>query len=349
MRRKPEEELDEETAEAIEDQADDPETALAKKDKGALLRQCLTRLVGRAPGDHRSRLLPREVGGGSGGDRRHPGGDREDAHVLRAQEIVGNAEGTRNRSRLAMTTIEQRSAAERHRSAAAVARRRHAEPSRRAARRGGAGARSRARPPLRAGARGTGRNHSSQRDAGRAVGARDGEAVRQDRRRAGAASRRRSFNLGARVAEFFASLTPRTLACVGGAAVARHPAAGRASSPTSCMKENDSAGYETASAPSTEPGVGAFTLIRFAPQASVDDITKFLEANKLQVACRPERRRPLQGARRRRPMLPKGELGAHREETAGGQGRRLHRHRRDDLRERAMMQRHARCSAAPCC
>jgi RNA polymerase sigma-70 factor, ECF subfamily len=44
LRRRPEEELDEETAERIEDQSDDPETALAKKDKGALLRQCLTAL-----------------------------------------------------------------------------------------------------------------------------------------------------------------------------------------------------------------------------------------------------------------------------------------------------------------
>ena len=44
MRRKQDAVLDDETAERIEDQADDPETALAKKDKGALLRQCLTAL-----------------------------------------------------------------------------------------------------------------------------------------------------------------------------------------------------------------------------------------------------------------------------------------------------------------
>ncbi len=44
LRRKPEQELDDETAEAIEDQADDPEVTLAKKDKGAVLRQCLTAL-----------------------------------------------------------------------------------------------------------------------------------------------------------------------------------------------------------------------------------------------------------------------------------------------------------------
>lgn len=44
LRKRPEEELDEETAERIEDHADDPETALAKKDKGAALRQCLSAL-----------------------------------------------------------------------------------------------------------------------------------------------------------------------------------------------------------------------------------------------------------------------------------------------------------------
>jgi RNA polymerase sigma-70 factor, ECF subfamily len=44
LRRRGEVELDDETSGAIEDQADDPEIALAKKDKGAVLRQCLTKL-----------------------------------------------------------------------------------------------------------------------------------------------------------------------------------------------------------------------------------------------------------------------------------------------------------------
>jgi RNA polymerase sigma-70 factor (ECF subfamily) len=44
LRRRPEEELDEETAGAIEDQADDPEVTLAKKDKAAALRECLGKL-----------------------------------------------------------------------------------------------------------------------------------------------------------------------------------------------------------------------------------------------------------------------------------------------------------------
>ena len=42
--RRGEEKLDDETAAAIEDHADDPEVTLAKKDKGAVLRQCLTKL-----------------------------------------------------------------------------------------------------------------------------------------------------------------------------------------------------------------------------------------------------------------------------------------------------------------
>jgi RNA polymerase sigma-70 factor (ECF subfamily) len=45
LRRRQDEELDDETAERIEDHSDDPETALAKKDKGAVLRECLTKLT----------------------------------------------------------------------------------------------------------------------------------------------------------------------------------------------------------------------------------------------------------------------------------------------------------------
>ena len=44
LRRKPEQELDEEKAAAIEDHSDDPEVTLAKKDKSALLRDVLSAL-----------------------------------------------------------------------------------------------------------------------------------------------------------------------------------------------------------------------------------------------------------------------------------------------------------------
>jgi RNA polymerase sigma-70 factor, ECF subfamily len=45
LQRRPMEELDDEKAGAIEDQADDPEIALAKKDKAAVLRACLLKLT----------------------------------------------------------------------------------------------------------------------------------------------------------------------------------------------------------------------------------------------------------------------------------------------------------------
>jgi RNA polymerase sigma-70 factor (ECF subfamily) len=44
LRRRPDEELDEQTAAAIEDPSDDPQATLEKKDKSALLRKCLTGL-----------------------------------------------------------------------------------------------------------------------------------------------------------------------------------------------------------------------------------------------------------------------------------------------------------------
>ncbi|HEY1546041.1 MAG TPA: sigma-70 family RNA polymerase sigma factor [Xanthobacteraceae bacterium] len=44
LRKKPDEELDEEAAEAIEDTSDNPEVSLEKKDKSAVLRECLVKL-----------------------------------------------------------------------------------------------------------------------------------------------------------------------------------------------------------------------------------------------------------------------------------------------------------------
>lgn len=44
LRKRTEDELDDEMAEQIEDQADDPEVSLAKKDKGTVLRECLNAL-----------------------------------------------------------------------------------------------------------------------------------------------------------------------------------------------------------------------------------------------------------------------------------------------------------------
>ena len=94
------------------------------------------------------------------------------------------------------------------------------------------------------------------------------------------------LNLGSRIGEFFASLSPRTLAwSASAAAIAILLQAGLIAD--IMLKETKTVGYETASAPTTDPGVGAFTLIRFAPQATSDDVTKFLEANKLSIAAGP--------------------------------------------------------------
>lgn len=95
-----------------------------------------------------------------------------------------------------------------------------------------------------------------------------------------------SFSITTRVTEFFASLSPRTLAYAGGAAVlAILLQAGLIGG--IMLKQSKTGGYETASAPSTDPGVGAFTLIRFAPQATSDDINRFLSGNKLSIVSGP--------------------------------------------------------------
>ena len=95
-----------------------------------------------------------------------------------------------------------------------------------------------------------------------------------------------SLNLGARLAEFFAKLSPRTLAWSASiAAIAILLQAGLIAGVA--IKDRTLGGYQTASAPSTDPGLGAFTIIRFAPQATSDDVTKFLEANGLSVAAGP--------------------------------------------------------------
>ncbi len=96
-----------------------------------------------------------------------------------------------------------------------------------------------------------------------------------------------SLNLAARVAEFFASLTPRTLAWSASAAVlAILLQAGLIAG--FALHEKDGGGYEVASTTTdTKAGAGSYALIRFQPQASTGDVTKFLEANKLAITGGP--------------------------------------------------------------
>jgi hypothetical protein len=96
---------------------------------------------------------------------------------------------------------------------------------------------------------------------------------------------RRPLGLAARVAAFFEALSPRTLAyAAAGAVIAIVVQAGLIGV---MVNKPGGRAYETASAPTTAPGVGAFTIIRFAPQATMDDINKFLEANHFSVVAGP--------------------------------------------------------------
>ena len=117
-----------------------------------------------------------------------------------------------------------------------------------------------------------------------------------------------SLSLSTRVAEFFASFSPRTLAYAGSAAaIAILLQAGIIA--TVLVKDTNVGSYQTASTSSNDPGVGAFTLIRFAPQATQDDVTKFLEGNKLSIASGPMAG-GLYKVRVSMTALPKNDLAA---------------------------------------
>ena len=113
------------------------------------------------------------------------------------------------------------------------------------------------------------------------------------------------LNLAARLGEFMASLTPRTLAYASGAAVLALLL--QAAVITGVIMNEGGGGYQTASAPPTAPVEGSYTMIRFAPQASAADITKFLETNKLSVVSGPATG-GLYRVRVAVTGIPKGEL-----------------------------------------
>jgi len=95
-----------------------------------------------------------------------------------------------------------------------------------------------------------------------------------------------SINLAARIREFFASLSPRTLAWSAGAAalaiVLQAAVIGGI-----VLKEQSAGSYQTASVSGSASGEGAYALIRFQPQASAAEVTNFLETNKLSIASGP--------------------------------------------------------------
>jgi hypothetical protein len=98
-----------------------------------------------------------------------------------------------------------------------------------------------------------------------------------------------SSRLGARLREFFADLSPRTLAwSASAAALAILLQAGVIAG--IMLKEHGAAGlgnYQTASVPPSAGGEGSYALIRFQPQADAAAIDNFLETNNLSIAGGP--------------------------------------------------------------
>jgi hypothetical protein len=92
-----------------------------------------------------------------------------------------------------------------------------------------------------------------------------------------------SFNLGAWLTAFITSFQPRTLAyAMTAAALAIVLQAGIL---TGVFVKEGGSGFTTVSLPQTEEG--AFVSVRFNPQASAADITKFLADNKATIVGGP--------------------------------------------------------------
>ncbi len=109
-----------------------------------------------------------------------------------------------------------------------------------------------------------------------------------------------------RVTEFFASLTPRTLAW--SATAAALIVLLQAGIIADVAMKGPSSNYQTASAPPTAPVEGTYAMIQFAPQASAADITRFLAENKLAIVDGPSAGTGMYKVRVAVTALPKEEL-----------------------------------------
>jgi len=98
-----------------------------------------------------------------------------------------------------------------------------------------------------------------------------------------------SARFGARLREFFAGLSPRTLAWSASAAVLAILLQAAVIAGV-VYKDNGATGaakYQMSSVPPSVGGEGSYALIRFKPQASAADIDSFLETNNLSVEGGP--------------------------------------------------------------
>jgi hypothetical protein len=118
--------------------------------------------------------------------------------------------------------------------------------------------------------------------------------------------RRRSFDLGQRISEFLSGLAPRTLAWSATVAVLAILAQAALIAGVVLREDSPPGGPKLASAVSR----GSFAVIRFAPQATADEITKFLGAYKAALVEGPSKSPAgLYRIRLAESQLPPGEAG----------------------------------------
>jgi len=112
------------------------------------------------------------------------------------------------------------------------------------------------------------------------------------------------FDLGSRMFEFLSSLTPRTLARSAIAAAVAILVQAAVITAVVVKEQGSPSEPGLASAPSE----GSYVVVRFAPQATADDITKFLGAYKAKVVEGPLKGQ-LYRIRLSETKLPKEEVG----------------------------------------
>lgn len=101
------------------------------------------------------------------------------------------------------------------------------------------------------------------------------------------AVKKTSFNMVGRVVEFMSSFSPRTLAWSGSVAVLAIVL--QAAVLTTIVVRNPSVVSGTSLASFVEPGSGQRAIVRFTPQATLADVTAFLDANRATVVAGPKR------------------------------------------------------------
>src|SRR5262245_28337892 len=114
------------------------------------------------------------------------------------------------------------------------------------------------------------------------------------------------FDLGSRISQFLWSLTPRTLARSAMAAAVAILAQAAVIASVVVKEQGGPSGLELASAPNE----GSYAVVRFAPQATANDITNFLGAYKAKVVDGPlNMGGPAYRVRLSETKLPKEEAG----------------------------------------